>query len=301
LATKKQRTETTVLRLEDGHSVEKETQLLKYARDVMQSRACCQSDDVRRVQVGPLAIAAVTLSQVLQALDRMMSEGRPGYVCFCEVNLLAQAHLSKRVVEVLNAASITVADGICVLQLASACGSPLPERVPGPSFFLRACEYGVSRGWRHFFYGGAEGVAETLAARMRERFPGIEIAGTYSPPYRSISDLAESDEVLRQIEEARTDLLWVGLGGPKQEFWMAEHKQRLKVPVMLGVGAAFDFHTGNRPWAPAIVRRMGLEWVWRMLTGGPAMFKRNARCVTVVSGMILRAWLRRAFGRKRTA
>lgn len=96
---------------------------------------------------------------------------------------------------------------------------------------------------------------------MRERFPGIHIVGTYSPPYRSISNLAETDEVLRQIEEAGTDLLWVGLGGPKQEFWMAEHQHRLKVPVMLGVGAAFDFHTGNRAWAPAVVRRMGLEWV----------------------------------------
>jgi N-acetylglucosaminyldiphosphoundecaprenol N-acetyl-beta-D-mannosaminyltransferase len=90
--------------------------------------------------------------------------------------------------------------------------------------------------------------------------------GTYAPPFRSLSALAEDDEVLRRIEAAGADLLWVGLGGPKQEFWMAEHRQRIRVPVMLGVGAAFDFHTGNRPWAPAVVRRLGLEWAWRMLT-----------------------------------
>lgn len=256
-------------------------------------------DDVPRVRTGPLIVAAVTSAQVLRYVEQTLAEAHRCSVCFCEGNLLAQANLDTRVAQAINAASLAVADGICVQMLAKACGSSLPERVPGPSFLLRACEYGVTRGWRHFFYGGAEGVAERLAARMRERFPAIQIVGTYAPPFRPISDLAETDEILRHIDNVQTDLLWVGLGGPKQEFWMAEHRHRLNVPVMLGVGAAFDFHSGNRPWAPAFVRRTGLEWVWRMVTGGPGMFKRNVRAVSVVSGMILHAWLARVFGRWR--
>ena len=256
---------------------------------------------LKQIPVGPVNIAALTPVDALRILEEMISRRKSGYVCFCEVNLLAKAHRDPRIADVLNGADMTFADGVCVLKLARASGRQLPARVPGPTFFLQACQYGIERGWRHFFYGGVEGVAERLAAQMRGRFPGINIAGTYTPPFRTISELAESDGVLRQIEETKPDLMWIALGGPKQEIWMAEHQKRISVPVMLGVGAAFDFHSGSRPWAPAVLRYAGLEWVWRMFTGGPAMFKRNIVCVTIVVGMILRAWFRSRFGARTDA
>ena len=246
-----------------------------------------------RVHAGPLLLAPLDLDAALCYTGEMVAGGEQHYICFCEANLLAQSAKEPRIVEVLNQSDATFADGIAVVALARLHGHRLPGRVSGPSFFIRACEYGVSRGWRHFFYGGGEGVAATLAARMQGRFPGIEIAGTYTPPFRQLSALAEDDEVLRRIEATQPDLLWVGLGGPKQEFWMAEHRYRMRVPVMLGVGAAFDFHTGNRPWAPSLVRRLGLEWAWRTFTGGPATLKRNIRCVSIVTCMLLRACLSR--------
>lgn len=263
-----------------------------------QSQSSPSVDMVRRIDAGPVKIAALTLEQTLPLIDTMIASTQRHSVCFCEVNLLAQAQYQEHVANVLNAASLTFPDGGCVLKLAQASGNPLPERVPGPLLFLRACEYGVSRGWKHYFYGGAEGVAETLATRMEQRFPGIRIVGVHSPPYRPVHNLAEDNRVLKKIDESGADLLWVALGGPKQEIWLAEHRHRLKVPVMLAVGAAFDFHSGNRSWAPPIIRKVGAEWVWRMFTGGPAMFKRNAKGVTIVSTMIVHAWLRRIFCRR---
>ncbi len=241
---------------------------------------------LQQVDVGPLRLTVATVEEAVAFTGRLVNQGGRHYLCFCEANLLSRSH-EPRVADVLNLADATFADGIATLWLARLHGIRLPGRVPGPTFLLRACEHGLSHGWRHFFYGGQPGVAETLAGRLCEWFPGIHISGTYSPPFRDLDHLAEEDEVLRRIEDVGTDLLWVGLGGPKQEFWMAEHLQRVKVPVMLGVGAAFDFHAGNRAWAPTIVRRLGFEWAWRMATGGPATLKRNMYCVTKVAGMIL--------------
>ncbi|OPZ01351.1 MAG: putative N-acetylmannosaminyltransferase [candidate division BRC1 bacterium ADurb.BinA364] len=168
----------------------------------------------------------------------------------------------------------------------------VPERTPGPSFLLRACEFGLSRGYRHFFYGGAEGVPQRLAERLRQRYPGIQIVGAYSPPFRELTE-AEEAEVKEMIEAARPHLLWVGLGGPKQNLWMASHVGKIGVPVMLGVGAAFDFHSGNRLWAPAWIRKCGLEWLFRTFTGGRATFRRNIWCLSVVSCLLAKACIQK--------
>src|SRR5258706_9795092 len=129
------------------------------------------------------------------------------------------------------------------------------------------CEQTAAKGYGHFFYGGAPGVAEELASRMAARFPGVIAAGTYSPPFRVLTQ-EEDREVVAAIESARADVVWVGLSTPKQERWMREHRDRLNVPVLVGVGAAFDFHTGRVAQAPQWMRENGLEWLFR-LAGGP--------------------------------
>jgi N-acetylglucosaminyldiphosphoundecaprenol N-acetyl-beta-D-mannosaminyltransferase len=126
-------------------------------------------------------------------------------------------------------------------------------------------------------------VAEKLAANLKTKFPGLQVAGAYSPPFRSIENLAEDDLILKNIEDAETDILWVGLGGPKQEFWMVQHCSRISVPIMLGVGAAVDFHSGTKAWAPRPIRVLGLEWIFRMLSGGPRTFVRNISACTRVA------------------
>lgn len=137
------------------------------------------------------------------------------------------------------------------------------DRVYGPDLMLALCERSLEKGYRHFFYGGAPGVPERLAERLGARFPGLRVVGTFSPPFRPLT-LEEDEKVVRMINGASPDILWVGLGAPKQERWMAEHRDRLRVPVMIGVGAAFDFYAGVKRQAPRWMQRAGLEWLFRL-------------------------------------
>jgi N-acetylglucosaminyldiphosphoundecaprenol N-acetyl-beta-D-mannosaminyltransferase len=232
----------------------------------------------REIFIGPVRISPLGLKEAIGRLDEMLRNGGRHYLCFCEANSFVHAYRTPEVAEVLNRSGMTLADGVLLVVLARLLGCPLPQRVPGPSFMLAACEHGVVRGYRHFFYGGDQGVAEELAERLRRRFPGLIVAGTYSPPFRPLKP-EEEEQMRKMIEVARPDLLWVGLGGSKQVFWMANHINSMNVPIMLGVGAAFDFHSGRVPWAPRWIRSIGLEWAFRTLTGGRRTFYRNLWCL----------------------
>lgn len=123
------------------------------------------------------------------------------------------------------------------------------ERVYGPDLMLVLCERSVAQDYQHFFYGGARGVLGQLADILSQRFPGLVVAGTYSPPFRPLTS-EEDEEIVRMINQASPDIVWVGLGTPKQEHWIVEHIGRLNAPILIGVGAAFDFLTGRKPQAP---------------------------------------------------
>jgi N-acetylglucosaminyldiphosphoundecaprenol N-acetyl-beta-D-mannosaminyltransferase len=230
-------------------------------------------------------------AQALSELGALLERNQPAYVCFLEGNLLSRLSSDAALREVLNDAALVYPDGIAVLKALRWNSGPSAERVPGPSLLLEACQFGLDKGWRHYFYGGAEGVAEQLAERLSQLYPGLQVAGTYSPPFRELN-ATEEDEIKQHIEANGTTLLWVGLGGPKQEFWMARHLSKIEVPLMLGVGAAFDFHSGARPWAPRWVRKLGLEWLFRMFSGGGRTFRRNLVCVPKVAIMLTREKIR---------
>jgi N-acetylglucosaminyldiphosphoundecaprenol N-acetyl-beta-D-mannosaminyltransferase len=146
----------------------------------------------------------------------------------------------------------------------------------GPDFLLEICQLSVTRGYRHFLYGGAEGVAHELKESLECRFPGIEIVGTYTPPFRPLNHEEERD-VLTQIQSARAEVLWVGLSTPKQERFMAQFAAQLQTPLLVGVGAAFDYHTGRirdcSPW----IKRSGLQWVHRLLQDPKRLWHRYLR------------------------
>jgi len=150
---------------------------------------------------------------------------------------------------------------------------------------LRVLERAAEAGWSSYFYGGAQGVPELLAAAMQERFPGLRVAGTASPPFRPLTP-AEERDVVASINAARPDLVWVGLSTPKQERWMAHFRERLDAPVLLGVGAAFDFHTGRVRQAPRWMQTRGLEWLFRLAVEPRRLWRRylsnNPRFVSAV-------------------
>ncbi len=147
------------------------------------------------------------------------------------------------------------------------------DRVYGPDLLLAVCERSQSAGFHHFFYGGNDGVPELLRDKLVERYPRLQVVGTYSPPFRPLVD-EEQTTVIDMINDANPDIVWVGLSTPKQERWMAEHVGPLKAPVLIGVGAAFDFHAGLKKQAPRWIQRSGLEWFFRLVSEPRRLWRR---------------------------
>jgi N-acetylglucosaminyldiphosphoundecaprenol N-acetyl-beta-D-mannosaminyltransferase len=162
-----------------------------------------------------------------------------------------------------NRAGLVTPDGMPLVWISRWKGQSHVRRVYGPDLMLQLCERSVARGYRHFLYGGAEGVAELLAESLMRRFSGIEIAGTYCPPFRLLTQ-DEDEAVTNMIRSADPDIVWVGLSTPKQERWMHAHARPLGGPVLIGVGAAFDFHAGIKRQAPRWMQHSGLEWLFRL-------------------------------------
>jgi len=249
----------------------------------------------RVVHVGHVPICAIRLPELLRAFDDVLQQRTPSYACFCGAHLCVCAARDRRVRRVLQEADFCLPDGVAATLGARLLGERLPERMPGPSVMLDICEYGLSRGYRHFFYGGAEGVPGRLAQKLQERFPGLQVAGAYSPPFRELTT-EEDEEVVSMINRSNPDIVWAGLGAPKQEMWARDHLGRLSSPLILAVGAAFDFNSGNKRRAPVWMRRMGLEWFFRMCTEGRQMFLRYAQIVPLFMMMILKQALLRRVG-----
>ena len=239
------------------------------------------------VQVYNFKINNSTLKNAVNEVQSLIDSGGRHYVCFIEGNLLHHYFNQPDILaNIFNHASLCYPDGVSTALFAAIASGHRIKRVTGPAFFETACEEGVSRGWRHYFYGGAEGVADQLADTMRDRFPGIQIVGVKCPPFRDPTD-EEIASLADELREKKVDLLWVALGGPRQEKWMHQYLGRIPVPVMFGVGAAFDFFTKKQSWAPWIIRKIKLEWLWRTVTGGRRVFLRNIVCVSHVAWRLL--------------
>lgn len=240
-----------------------------------------------RIHIGGAPVDSISLPSLLTRLDEMVEDDESHYVCFCEAHLCVLATLEEDMRCILEESSLVLPDGVSMTLGARLLGKKLPERLPGPLVMFEYCKHGIEKGLRHFFYGGADGVAVRLAAKLHQQIPGIRIVGTYSPPFRPLTQ-EEEWAIKSRIEQSKTDVLWLGLGAPKQERWMAEHVGKINVPLMLGVGAAFDFHSGTRKWAPVWIRKAGLEWVYRMFTGGRRVFWRNAKFESLFTLIIIK-------------
>jgi N-acetylglucosaminyldiphosphoundecaprenol N-acetyl-beta-D-mannosaminyltransferase len=195
------------------------------------------------------------------------------YIAVSNVHGVMESRHNAAFREVLDEADLCVPDGMPVIWIGRLRGHKLKHRVYGPDLLLGFCRETEAKGYRHFFYGGGTGVAEALARKLREEFPKLEIAGTYSPPFRKLTE-EEDARVVEMINGAKADVLWVGLGCPKQEMWMREHRERLRVPVQVGVGQAFDIHAGLLRQAPRWMREHGLEWLFRLAAEPRRLWRR---------------------------
>ena len=217
----------------------------------------------RRVDVLGVHVSAVTMDEAVDEVTRWIEHGERHYVCVTGVHGVMESQSDPHLRDVHNASGLTTPDGMPMVWGARAAGAWHTERVYGPDLMLALCERAAERGWSSFFYGGKVGVPEELARRLTRRFPGMAVAGSFSPPFRPLNP-EEDARVVDMINDSTAQLVWVGLSTPKQERWMAAHRERLRAPVLLGVGAAFDIHAGRLPQAPRWMKRAGAEWLYRL-------------------------------------
>ena len=211
-----------------------------------------------------LPIAMTDYESAMDVMDGMIARRQRGYVCATAVHAVMVAQTDDEMREALRRSTLTVPDGMPLVWAANLLGEGVDDRVYGPELMLRHCERSRDKGHRVFLYGGRDqGSLAQLALNLRMRFPGIQIVGGYSPPFRPLT-AEEDDAVAEQINAARPDIVWVGIGVPKQEKWMARMRDRIEAPVLAAVGAAFDFHAGRVSMAPGWMQDRGLEWIYRL-------------------------------------
>ncbi len=222
-----------------------------------------QRDGSRFCVLG-VPVDAVQVPDVVQRMERwILQRDSSRYIAVTNVHGVIEAQHDPVFRLALDSADMVIPDGMPLIWCGRRRGFDLPHRVCGPDLFEAFCGETRRKGYAHFLYGGAPGVAELLARVLQRRFSGIRIAGTYSPPFRPLTQ-EEDERVVEMVNRSNADVLWVGLGCPKQERWMCEHRHRLKVPVVVGVGAALDFLSGCLPRAPRVMGDHGLEWLYRL-------------------------------------
>lgn len=217
-----------------------------------------------RLPILGVTISPMTMDKAISIADEAISRNAKRCFAFSTAHMLVEAHDNGELRDALNGSHVIVTtDGMPVVWLSRLKGARAIERVYGPDALLEFCRVGLSRGWRHYFYGATEETLARLVSNLCQRCPGLVVAGTYSPPFRTLTD-AELQDVSERINATKPHLIWVGLGMPKQELWMHRACDMLDAPVILAVGAAFDFHSGVVKQAPRWMQRSGLEWLFRL-------------------------------------
>lgn len=226
-----------------------------------------------RVNILGVQVSAVGMGEAVATVEDWIATGGRRYVCVSGVHGVMESQRDETLRGIHNAAGMVTPDGMPLVWLSRIRGHPRVDRVYGPDLMLVCCDRSVRRGYTHYLYGAGPGVAERLAGRLHARFPGLRIVGWHSPPFRSLTR-EEDDAVIREINQADPDIVWVGLSTPKQERWMAAHRVSLRARVLIGVGAAFDLHAGLKRQAPRWMQRSGLEWLFRLFLEPRRLWRR---------------------------
>jgi N-acetylglucosaminyldiphosphoundecaprenol N-acetyl-beta-D-mannosaminyltransferase len=226
-----------------------------------------------RVNILGVGVSAVNMEGALRQTESLLDRGGKGYVCVTGVHGIMEAQSDEAFRDILNRSFLTTPDGMPTVWLGRIHGFKDMSRVYGPDYMANLCERSVAKGYRHFLYGGKEGVAEELRAELTRRFPGLQIVGTYTPPFRPLN-AEEQNDLRLQLETSQADVLWCGLSTPKQERFISSYYDRMPVKLMVGVGAAFDLLSGNLDEAPDWMKKSGLQWLYRLIKEPRRLWRR---------------------------
>jgi N-acetylglucosaminyldiphosphoundecaprenol N-acetyl-beta-D-mannosaminyltransferase len=226
-----------------------------------------------RANILGVGVSPINLSQATMAILDAVRQNRKGYVAVTGVHGVSEAQSDPEFRQILNAAFLNTPDGMPMIWVGRLQGFQDMNRVYGPDLMLSLCAATQDGSVRHFFYGGAPGVADELGTALSARFPGISVCGTYTPPFRPLN-IEEEAELLLRLQDAQSHICWIGLSTPKQERFMAAYLDKLPTTVMIGVGAAFDIHSGRVRQAPLWMQRCGLEWFFRLTQEPKRLWKR---------------------------
>ncbi len=221
------------------------------------------SDQLASTDILGVRISALNMGLAVDTIESWIENDEHQYVCICTVHTIMECQRSASLRQTVNAAGLRTPDGMPLVWLSRRAGHHHVSRVYGPDLMLELCQRSGTTGHRHFFYGGGPGVAERLVDRLTEQSPDLEVAGIHTPGMLANGEL-EARKTIDKINASRPDIVWVGLGAPKQDWWVANHRALLDAPVLIAVGAAFDFHSGAIKQAPGWMQRNGLEWLFRL-------------------------------------
>jgi N-acetylglucosaminyldiphosphoundecaprenol N-acetyl-beta-D-mannosaminyltransferase len=230
----------------------------------------CNYSDVLGVHV-----SAVNLDSATGVIGEWIETGRKHYVCVTGVHGIMESRRDSDLMAIHNEAGLVTPDGMPLVWLSRLHGRREVSRVYGPDLMLHLFDASVQKGWRHFLYGASPSTLDLLARRLQDRFPGAQIVGRHSPPFRPVTPDEDQAEIAK-MEAARPDIVWVGLSTPKQERWMAKHRGVLSAAALIGVGAAFDIHAGVLRQAPRVLQTAGLEWAFRLCVEPRRLWRRYA-------------------------
>ena len=228
---------------------------------------------MERTNVLGVGVSVVNMQSALDTIETWILSGQSQYVCATSMHGVMEAQNDKRLKSILNGAGMITPDGMPLVWLSKLAGHREVTRVYGPDLMLALCKLSAERGYKQYLYGGATEVPEQLKTALCDRFPGLDVVGAYSPPFRTLTE-QEDEEIMEAINSSGADVVWVGLGMPKQDYWVAEHVAKLDRCVLIAVGAAFDFHSGRKKQAPLWIQRSGLEWLFRLLSEPKRLWRR---------------------------
>jgi len=246
--------------------------------------------EVPRANILGVGVSAINLEEVAGLVREELRAGGRGHVCITSVHGVIEAQDDPKLRRILNASLLSTPDGVPTVWVGKLQGFSRMSRVRGLDFMAKVCEMSVAENFTHFLYGGKPGVAEQLKEVLTQRFPGIRIVGTYTPPFRPLSE-REEEELQETVARLKPDFFWVGLNTPKQEYFMDRYLEKLDTRVMVGVGAAFDYLVGLIKDAPRWVRDAGLQWTHRLMQDPKRLWKRylksNPRFVWAITFQLL--------------